>query len=162
MKTLIHFPAILLVFFLSVTDLYSQKNHYINTKYDFSLFSDPSENNYIYSFFVYPVDFNAQGMPDTNQIIDSTGIYGILTMKDTVINGIKMYFIESETDGAAGSWYQDYIYATQNNKGQGFILVFNLRFSNCDNYDNPKPCKKRNKIIAKTPNKIMKSFELTD
>lgn len=162
MKTLVLFSVIFLLFFMNEKSLYSQKNHYVNTDYGFSLSSDPSKNEHIYSFFVYPVKFDEQDYPDTNQIIDSTGIFGILTIKDTVINGIKMYFIKSKTEGAAGSWYQDYIFATKNKKGKGFVLVFVLRFSNCANYDDKEWCKKDNKLTAQRPNKIMKSFKLTD
>ena len=48
------------------------------------------------------------------------------------------YCVTTETQGAAGSMYSLYAYATPFGSGKTLILTFSLRFPQCANYDGPQ------------------------
>ncbi len=69
-----------------------------------------------------------------NEAGQETSVAGQTT--DQKINGTE-YCITKESEGAAGSMYTNYAYATEINNKE-FFFTFSLRFVQCANYDEPQ------------------------
>ncbi len=75
-----------------------------------------------------------QGQPTVN---------GLPTQKTKkVING-KIYCVETDNEGAAGTMYSTYTYTTLKN-AKLVSLTFTVRYPQCDNYDDPNKTECKN------------------
>lgn len=90
--------------------------------------------------YIQPVDWPPQvavidGPLKCTEAGSATSTAGV-TKKETINS--RVYCVTKEVQGAAGSTYTQYAYASQMSDGRVAILTFTIRAPQCGNYNEPK------------------------